>query len=776
MTKKYALFVPLWLGFCAPGFAFEEVPQSALDTISSRQQGEAAATEVQPVPASAVGAPAAGSLPASPTASVAQAATGRTPTARAAAPRQVSPVADVDMETVEVLGRSANLLGKAESGSSGSVDQADLGHRAILRPAEVLEAVPGLLITQHSGDGKANQYFTRGFNLDHGTDFAFFMEGVPVNEQSNAHGQGYSDINFLIPELVTNVTYAKGPVSIEAGDFNTAGSANFSYPTVLKQGVASLTLGDYGYQRALAASQLPVLDGNLIYALEIGNYDGPWAVPEDNRKYNGLLRFSAGPSDGKFTLSASAYEASWTATNQVPASAIADGEINQFGSLNPTDGGERRRDFVWGGWTGKTGGTETDLLAYVGVSHMILWNDFTYYLYNPQGDQFEEFDERTREGGTARYKFPLRLFGADSKNELGADFRNDNITALKLYNTVDRVPWGLESANQVIETSGGPYFKNTAQWTPWLRSEVGFRQDFFDFNVLALDATQLEAQNQPAMAGAQGGQKLASLPEPKAGLSLRPGEGPLEIYLNYDWGFHSNDARSITPFSIKQNGGDAPSPLAQAKGEELGFRFAKGETYESTLAFWYLDMASELTFDGDTAQSDINNASYRKGLEWSNTFRAKPLFLDLDYALSQARFSSVDVVDDPNHPGNWVPEAIKNVATATLGLDQRDGWSADARVRYFGARDLTADGSAATEAPASTLVSLHLARALAAGQSINLDIFNLFDVTAADVSYYYAYSLRYSPALAASPNSAPESIMEHNTEPRSFRVSWVDRF
>jgi hypothetical protein len=692
----------------------------------------------------------------------------------------LSETAAIELAPVTVVGRAENLLGSADSGSSGTVGQDDLSHRALLRPAEVLEAVPGLLITQHSGDGKANQYFTRGFNLDHGTDFAFSMEGVPVNEVSNAHGQGYSDLNFLIPELVDRVTYAKGPVNVEAGDFNTAGSADFRYVTDLKQTILSDTLGDFGYHRALFASQLNLGGQHLLYALEMSNYDGPWTVPENNKKYNVFLRYSTGPSSNRFSLSASFYGDSYAATNQIPES--LEGMIGEFGSLDPTDKGERTRNFVWADWSGRTGDTQEEILAYVGVSRMDLFNDFTYNLYHPyagEGDQFEQLDERTREGATVRLKFDLPLGGLVSKNEIGADFRNDNITALKLYDTCADVPWAEESANHVVETSGAPYVKNETQWTPWLRSEVGFRQDFYHFQVGALDADQItEWQDDPNTNGAeeavqgalpsQSADAYATIPEPKANLIFRPAEGPLEIYLNYDWGYHSNDARSITPYSISQNGVNPP-PLAQAKSEELGFRYANKDRYEGTLAFWYLDMDSELTFDGDVAQSDINNASYRKGIEWSNTWRWKPFFADLDYAFSSSRFRSLDSEDDPSHPGMWVPEAIKQVGTATLGLDKIRGCSTDLRIRYFGPRDLTADGD--EEAPAFVLFSLHLSREINPWQTLNLDVFNLFNVQAADVSYYYSYRTE------ADPNAAnTEDYMVHTTEPRSLRLSWVGRF
>ncbi|HTB22741.1 MAG TPA: TonB-dependent receptor plug domain-containing protein [bacterium] len=782
-----ALVLCLFLGLPLAAHAYDEVPQSVYDA-----GGQDSSAAVSPA------AGAASSV--SPSAS----ASGTTPSASES----------IDLSQVTVQGRAANLVGIAGSASCGSVGQADLSERALLRPAEVLEAVPGMLITQHSGDGKANQYFTRGFNLDHGTDFAFSMDGVPVNEESNAHGQGYSDLNFMIPELVKTVNYTKGPFNVEVGDFATAGSANFVYPTVLKSSIASLTMGQFGYQRALAASQTQLLGGNLIFALEIDNYDGPWDTPEQFKKYNGFLRYSRGTAGNQWVLSYSAYEASWYATNQMPQDAIDQGLINSFGNLSPTDGGDRSRDFLWATWTGKTGGTETDLLGYVGVSHLHLWNDFEFNLpYAGNGgnvetyqngayssepadealaqgfaqdqfadpalsEQFEESDDRTREGASARYKFPFEWRGLKTRNEAGLDFRNDNIM-LGLFNTVDRDPYEVDSENHVVETSAAPYVQNTTEWTPWLKSVLAFRQDFYYINVVnetptlaqqvadGADPSRLPADQAAFDAGYNEGAGIgsnatyhASMPEPKAALIVHPEGSPVEAYLNFGQGYHSNDVRELA-------GGI--NPLAQADGEEAGLRYARGDTYETTFAVWRLTLASELTFDGDTAASVTNAASTRQGIEWSNTYRAKPFYVDLDGALSQARFDSEDTLDDPEHPGYWVPEAIEQVGTLTVGMDKVWGWSADARVRYFGSRALTADN--AVRSSPDTLVSLQILRDLWAGQTLSFDVFNLFNQQADDVSYYYAYAL-----TGVDSGASHESVMAHVTEPLSVRVSWMDHF
>ena len=286
------------------------------------------------------------------------------------------------------------------------------------------------------------------------------------------------------------------------------------------------------------------------------------------------------------------------------------------------------------------------------------------------------------------------------------------------------------------------------------------RQDFFQMNVIG---TAPDGQPDPGINGTA----IANIPEPKASLALRPWTGPLELYANYGWSFHSNDASIITPDSLSASGAQSQaSPLVQAQGSEAGARYALGNSYESTLAAFRLDLASELTFNGDTAFSNVNGPSTRQGMEWSNTFRASPFYLDVDYAWSEARFDNLDTVDDSNHPGYWVPEAVENVGTATLGLDHISGWSLDFRARYFGSRALTADDQ--ERSPALTLCSLRVGREISKTLTLNADIFNLFNVFGDDVSYYYLAQLKGAPAK--------EDFMVHPTEPRSLRVTMVARF
>ncbi len=704
----------------------------------------------------------------------------------------------VQMNVITIKGRAANLVGLADSAASGRVGQKDIAERPLLRPGEVLEAVPGLLVTQHSGDGKANQYFTRGFNLDHGTDFSFNMDGIPINQPTNAHGEGYSDLNFVIPELIRSVSYTKGPFDVEYGDFATAGSANFTYEDVLPRYIAELTMGSFGYQRALAAYPMALWGGDEVYALEVASYDGPWRVHEDYKKYNGYVSYSRGPADDHLSVCFSAYQASWNATNQTPQDAVAQGALNEYGSLSPSDGGDRVRDFLWGNWTGRTAHGETDVLAYLGYSHLDLWNDFTFYLpyqssgtqlaeglaqdqfANPGatgGNQFQQTDDRIRAGTTLKRKFHAALGRIPTENEVGLDLHGEDIL-VGLYNTQDRLVYETDSLNRVLDLDAAPYLYNRTDWTPWLRTVLGFREDSLVTRVAnqtpaVQDGVNLTTATGPAgpnaelaplsafVEGAGVGTTstyAATLPEPKAALILRPDGWPAEFYLNFGQGFHTNDARELRP---------GVQPMVQADSEEAGARYADGDAYETTFAAWRMDMASEMTFDGDTAQSTPNGPSVRQGLEWSNTMRIQPFYLDLDGAVSQARFLGLDTVDDPLHPGYWVPEAVGQVGTMTLGMDEVDGWSVDTRVRYFGSRALTPDD--AVRSPPSVLVSLQVIRHLWAGQSITLALFNLLNENVPDISYYYAYA---QPGVDN--GLAHEAVMAHPTEPLSLRVTWTD--
>ena len=264
----------------------------------------------------------------------------------------------------DVENPAEDLVGIAASASQGAITARQLDVRPFMRQGEVLETVPGVIITQHSGEGKANQYFLRGFNLDHGSDFAMTVAGVPVNMPTHAHSQGYSDINFLIPELVAGVQYSKGPYFADQGDFATAGAGNINYATVLDRTLAHLETGTYDYARALFAASPKVGKGHLLLAGETSTNSGPWSIPDSYHKYNGVLRYSQGDNTNGFSLTAVGYHGKWNATEASPERAIESGLIDRFGSIDPTDGGQTYRYSVSGEWQRTQGNTLTKVQAY----------------------------------------------------------------------------------------------------------------------------------------------------------------------------------------------------------------------------------------------------------------------------------------------------------------------------------------------------------------------------------------------------------------------------
>ena len=275
--------------------------------------------------------------------------------------------AEQKIETVEVEGRRINLVGEAVSASEGIVGQQEISLRPLLRTGEVLELVPGMVVTQHSGTGKANQYFLRGFNLDHGTDFATSVDGMPVNMRTHGHGQGYSDLNFLIPEVVSQLAYKKGAYYADVGDFSGAGGAQISTTSSLEQGLLELTLGEDNFYRVLAMNSLKIAGGTTTVAVEGNRYDGPWSdIEEDLDKINVFLKHAIPLEDGQLSFTMMAYDNSWNSADQIPSRAVDQGIIDELGSIDKTVGGESSRyslnaNLELGNWIGSAYVIDYDL-------------------------------------------------------------------------------------------------------------------------------------------------------------------------------------------------------------------------------------------------------------------------------------------------------------------------------------------------------------------------------------------------------------------------------
>lgn len=663
------------------------------------------------------------------------------------------------LDEVEVTANADDLLGVASTSSEGTVTAQQLENRPLQRPAEVMEAVPGLIITQHSGDGKANQYYLRGFNLDHGTDFSTSLMGMPVNLPSHAHGQGYTDLNFLIPELVDRIQYRKGTYYAGDGDFSAAGSARIDYIRELDAPFVQATLGSYGYARVLTAASPQMGEGNLLLAGEVYHNDGPWVVPEDMDKSNFVARYAQGRRDDGVSVALLAYDAKWTATDQIAQRAI--GTVGRYGSLDPTTGGNTHRDSVAADIASSDNNGITRVNIYYIDYALDLWSNFTYATDPVHGDQFLQSDKRSIVGGSASHAWAGSMGGKSVETTLGTDVRNDDIKN-GVFLTQNRNIWGTVRDDSIRQTSFAVWGESEIQWTEKFRSTAGLRADSYRFDVTSTTP-------------ANSGTKNASIVSPKLAMVFGPWD-KTEYYLNAGYGFHSNDARgTVTTVNPDPRPGARPActdpavgactgdplspvqPLVRATGYETGVRTALLPGLQSTLTLWRLDIDSELIFVGDAGSTSASRPSRRQGLEWANYWNPNAwLLLDGDVSLSSARFT------DANAVGNRVPGAIEQAASIGADLQDSAPWSGGLRVRYFGPRPLIEDNSVRSKS--STLVNVRAGYKLTRQLQASIDILNLFNAGASDIDYYYASQLRGEAAPV-------NDIHTHPAEPRTLRLT-----
>lgn len=694
-------------------------------------------------------------------------------------PRQVQDrVADVD------AGEGVASISASEKTVSGD----DVNARPFSRPAEALEVVPGLIVTQHSGEGKANQYFLRGFNLDHGTDLAISVDGMPVNMRTHGHGQGYADLNFLIPELIGSVGVKKGPYFADEGDFSSAGSVHINLIDNIGKTYVSTTLGSFGYRRALGITSTKFGEGTLLVAGEAGTYNGPWDNPDKSRKLNGFVRYSQGTAENGFSLTGMAYSNRWNSTDQIPLRAIASGQVGLYGALDPSDGGNSDRFSVSGRWrdTDRNGKSKIDFYAI--KSSLDLYNNFTFFLSDPvNGDQFHQRDDRILGGMNASHTFNGFFAGLPMQTEIGIQSRYDDIK-VSLSNTAQRQFLSGTRSDRVKEGSAGVFIQNTVFWTDWLRTTAGYRADFYATNVNSL------------LNPANSGNATASIGSPKFGAVVGP-FAKTELFFNAGEGFHSNDARGVT---IRVSPSDSSpvdsSPfLVKTRGAEVGVRTKIVPGLTSSLTLFMLDSKSEILFVGDAGDTEASRPSRRVGIEWTNDYRPVPwLQLECDIAVTRARFrgdnpdqadifaslSGFPQVQIGNAPGNFIPGAPNMIASAGIKLGEKTGWFSALRYRYFGSRPLTEDG--AFTSPATGLLNGQLGYRLDNGWRLQLDAFNLLNSNSDQISYAYGSILKNDPLFAQCfpVQIAPAAVCRngvmdrvlHPVEPFALRMTVAGQF
>ena len=650
---------------------------------------------------------------------------------------------DPYMQRVLVEGARASQLGVADSAGMGSVTQRQLEARTIYRPGELLEATPGLVASQHSGEGKANQFYLRGFNLDHGTDLRTTVDGMPVNQRSHAHGQGWTDLNFIIPELVARLDYSKGPYNASTGDFSSAGAAAINYSSRLPQDQASITAGQNGYGRALLAGSRDGGDGGgaggpgaWLYAMETVHNDGPFTRGDNYRKLNAVLRYTEGFANNGYSITAMAYRGAWNATDQIPQRAVDSGLLGRFDGIDLTDGGQARRFSLSAAWGRSDEKQTTRANAYIINNRLELFSNFTYFLDDPlHGDQFAQPDRRVTSGFDVSHSWHDHMDDMAWSTTLGVQAQNDNIFNA-LQHTEARQVLATVRADHIVETSAALYLQQRLRLTPWLRGEAGVRLDRYRF----------------AVGAARAGETLAS---PNISLAFGPWSRT-EFYLNAGRGFHSNDARGVTQAQ------DPATPLARSRGLEFGLRSEAAKGLQTVLALYRLDFDSELVYLGDAGSTEAGRPSRRYGIEFSNYYKPlKWLSLDADLAFARGRFRGTSVAANGDG-GDRIPGAVEGVAQLAATVTPAGPWSGSLRLRWFGPRPLVADNSVRSKASAT--VNGRLAYKLAARTTLELEGFNLANRQVSAIDYFYESRLKGEAEASA-------GVHFHPIEARSFRLS-----
>ena len=644
-----------------------------------------------------------------------------------------------NIETIRVWGRATDLIGAADSASEGLVGYDDFSTRPLLRVGEMVEVMPGMIATQHSGGGKANQYFLRGINLDHGTDFGLNFEGMPSNMRTHAHGQGYLDMNFIIPELIETIEYNKGTYHAANGDFSAAGSTKFKTYSTLKSGFVHLIIGTEKYQRLVAANAWDTSDGTMLVGGEMQYKDGPWANPEDVKKYNFMTKYTTEINGKEASLLATYYDNTWSSTDQIPSRAVVSGDIDRFGFIDPTTGGQSKRANL----IANLEQGATNYSAFATYYELNLFSNGTYFLADQvNGDQIEQEDQRIIVGASVNNKLSIEFDEFSTTLSSGADFRYDDINKLNLFNTHARQRVNTVRSDKAEELSVGAYLNYEMYWTESLRTTVGVRADFFSWDVNAL-------------IDENSGSGSDYLIAPKFG-AVYTLTDTFEVYANYGKGFHSNDVRAVE-LSVDPVTGDPAEPfdaIVDAMGYEIGLRAEPNDELNYSVSIFYLEFDSELIFVGDAGATEPNDATERYGIEATVFWQPTDwLTFDLTGAKTEAEFKV---------SGYKIPDAHDMVAGAGITVTLDNGFTGSIRVRHFSDAPLNDDGS--IEKAATTLVNLGISYKVNRHLTVGLDLLNMFDSKEHDIEYFYESQL-------ANESSPVEDVHFHPVEPREVRLN-----
>ena len=698
-------------------------------------------------------------------------------TAPAAQPTPTpAPKASHKIGEVVVTGSRVNLLGRAETASQGSVTREEVDLRPIARIGQLYETVPGLVVTIHSGEGKANQYLLRGFNLDHGTDFASFVDDMPVNRPTNAHGQGYSDQNFLMPEIVGGIDYTKGPYYPAIGDAGAVGSAHVKLLNDLPNQI-SASYGTFGDEEVFVGGTRHFdADDRMWAALDVGHTDGPWDTPEDFRKVQAAARYSHGSETDGFSLTGMYYQSVGRLITDQPLRAIQDGLIDRFGTLDPSDESKSQRFSLSGHYGAAGDNWKLNVNAFAIRSTMTLWNDFTHYLDDPvNGDQEEQDEARTVLGGEAAYTREMRFGSITSDTTIGAQLRYDDVFVDRKH-TLNRAPLNycmIEQpsgpavpipavnfnceADQVSLLDLAPYVENATHWTPWLRTVFGLREEYYwasDHSVIS------------GFFGSRG----QTLFQPKGSIVLGPFY-KTELYVSAGRGFHSDDVRGVfgtVPLEGFPGAAGATPLMASTTGEEIGLRTNIVPRLQIELALFREDFRSELRYNADAGEDEASAPSRREGIEISAQYHPTPwLELNTDLAFSKARYQGDLASFDLDGP--FIANAPSFIGSFGVLVDNLGPWYGGLQWRRLGAYPIS-DGDQFPQDKGYSEVNLDVGYKVNAGLKLQVSIFNLLDTKANAAAFYYAARLPGEPA------DGVNDYQVHPLEPISARFTVTKSF
>jgi outer membrane receptor protein involved in Fe transport len=656
---------------------------------------------------------------------------------------------DSDIQEVLVLGSDFRLSGDTQTATEGMVFSQQLEQRPISRTAELLEFVPGMIATQHSGEGKANQYFVRGFNLDHGTDFAISLDSMPVNMSTHAHGHGYADMNFIIPELVRSMRYRKGPYYGNKGDFATAGSADIAYADRLNQGRAHLTLGKYDYQRLFAGQSLDVGAGAITLAGALTRYNGPWDLDQDLDKRNLLMKYHEGDETYNLAISLMTYNNEWQASDQIPMRAVESGQLSEWGNIDPSDAGKSNRYSLSLNFDQQLNNNRSwEFNSYLMDYGLDLYSNFTYFAADPvRGDQFEQKDERKVAGFDSAYRHAFENIAIPTTFTAGVQHRYDDIH-VGLHQTETRQRYATIRDDKVEQSLSSAYLSLESRWNDNIRTVAALRADHYRFDV----NDQL---------GNNSGNGNDTLISPKLSLVYTPVSG-IETFISAGQGFHSNDARGATVrFAPDGSAIDPVDPLAEARSVEAGFRTALIPKTQLSLTAFKMRMSSELIYVGDEGSTEALTGSDREGAELSVLYTPTNwLLVDADFTYTDAHMRDVGADDR-------IPNAVEKTASLGLTLENLGPWTAGLRLRYLGEAPLNEDNSVRTDG--TFLTNGQVSYAFSDNLSASLEVLNLLDSDDHDISYFYASRLPGEVGEV-------EDIHYHPAEPRNVRLNLEYRF